>query len=200
MTTKSFRGKNLTVFSGFRGVDFSSSPLDVDGHRASDMENFISDFGILRKRHGFEQIREFTDGKGNRLPVCGIFHYKTDEVSHVIVHAGDRFLRLTENGYERIGADIGGLTATRSEVFAQKGRLYIIGCGDFLVYGTWDEGKTYELRRMYDSEDVYIPTTSIGIGGEEGAVTLDDVNLLTPRRKNKLNGVSAIHGDWSYSD
>lgn len=188
MTTKSFRGRNLTSLSGFKGVDFSSSPLDVDAHRASDMENFISDFGILRKRNGFQQMREFSDKDGNRFSVCGIFHYKTDEVSHMIVHAGDRFFRLTENGYERIGADIEGLTATRSEAYMQRGRMYIVGCGDFLVYGSFDNGETYELRSVYDGEGTYIPKTTINIGGEESMI-LDDVNLLTPRRRNTLGGV-----------
>lgn len=194
MSTKGFRGKNMTAFSGFRGVDFSSSPLDVDARRASDAENFISDFGILRKRNGWRQEREFVDGEGNRLPVCGIFPYKNGETVHVLVHAGDRFLRLTENGYERIGKGLEGLCATRSEAYMQKGRMYIVGCGDYLVYGTWDEGETYELRRVYDDEDTYIPVTTINIGWGEGDVsaTLDDVNLLTLWRKNRLNGVNVI--------
>jgi hypothetical protein len=194
MTTKSFHGKNLTSLSGFRGVDFSSSPLDVDGHRASDMENFVSDFGILKKRNGFRQIREFSDREGNRLSVCGIFHYTADDVSHVIVHAGDRFFRLTENGYERIGASIEGLTATRSEAYMQKGRMYIVGCGDLLVYGSFDGGVSYELKRVTDKGVVYIPTTTANISSAEHAVlgddrAIDEVNLLTPWRKNTLNGV-----------
>lgn len=199
MSTKSFRGKNMTAFSGFRGVDFSSSPLDVDVRRASEMENFISDFGILKKRNGWRQEREFTDGNGNRLPVCGVFPYKYGEITHVLIHAGDRFLRLTENGYERIDEGLSGICATRSEAYMQKGRLYIVGCGDFLVYGTWDEGKTYKLQRVYDEagDRTYIPVTTINIGASEGDVSaiLDGVNLLTPWRKNRLNGLPFYQED-----
>lgn len=204
MTTKSFYGKNLTTFSGFKGVDFSSSPLDVAPHRASNMENFISDFGILKKRNGYKQMREFSDKDGNRFPVCGIFSYKIGDVSHVLVHAGDRFLRLTENGYERVGAQLTGLTATRSEAYMQKGRMYIVGCGDFLVYGTWDGGATYELRRVYNDEDTYVPMTMTNISAdtapEDAAATLDDVNLLTPWRRNGLSGVVPTTLEGVYYD
>lgn len=200
MSTRSFRGRSLTSFSGFRGVDFSSSPLDVDMHRASEMENFVSDFGILKKRNGWRQERELVDAEGNRLPVCGVFPYKSGDVSHVLVHAGDRFLRLTENGYERIGKELSGLVAERSEAYLRGGRLYIIGCGDYLVYGSWDGGASFELRRVYDDEDTYIPVTTVNIGSSDIDVsaTLDAVNLLSPWRKNRLNGVVVTWG--SYED
>ena len=194
MSTKSFRGKNITSFSGFRGVDFSSSPLDVDARRASEMENFISDFGILKKRNGWKQEREFVTNDGERLPVCGVFAYKNGEATHVLVHAGDRFFRITDNGYERIGAELDGITATRSEAYLQKGRLYIVGCGDYLAYGLCKNKAgedVYDLWRVYDSESAYIPTTTINIGANEGDVSaiLDGINLLTPWRKNRLNGI-----------
>ena len=108
-------------------------------------------------------------------------------------------------GYDSIVADLGSmsnvtgaltLTDTRSQAFYQKGRLYIIGCGDYLVYGTWDEGKSYKLRRVADCEDTYVPTTTISIdhrgAAEQSQVTLDAPNRLTPYRKNQLVGASLV--------
>lgn len=189
MKTQSLGGKNLTSFSDFKGVDFSSSPMDVSPNRASDMENFISEFGINKKRNGWCEMREFSTAEDGRLSICGIFYYKTSAASHIIVHAGDRFYRLTENGYERIGASLNGLCATRSQAFMQKSRMYITGCGDYLVYGTWDDGKSYELRRVYEDEDTYIPVTSVSVGGSDIQGKLDDPNMLTPWRFNSCQGV-----------
>ena len=190
MKTQSIYGKNLTSFTDFKGVDFSSSPMDVSPNRASYMENFISEFGINQKRHGWCEMREFSTAADERLPICGIFRYETGAAPHIIVHAGERFYRLTESGYERIGEGLTRLTATRSQSFAQKGRMYIVGCGDYLVYGTWDEGKSYELRRVYDDEDTYIPVTSVSVGGSGQEGKLDAPNTLTPWRINRCVGVS----------
>ena len=195
MKTQSLYGKNLTSFTDFKGVDFSSSPMDVSANRASYMENFINEFGINQKRHGWCEMREFSTSEDERLPICGIFHYKTDAISHIVVHAGDRFYRLTESGYERIGIGIAGLLATCSQAFLQKDRMYIIGCGDYLVYGTWDDGKTFELRRVADDEDTYIPVTSVSVGGDGTQGKLDEPNAVTPWRINRCVGVDVTEYD-----
>lgn len=227
--------------SDFRGVDFSSSPLFVKSTRASDMCNLYNDYGKTRKRPGWRErlcIRDqATDAP---LRINGVFEYKMGEHRDVIIHAGTRFFRVTvdEQGqesaeditmsgtYERSRVDESLLTDERSQAFFMAGKMYVIGCGDYLVYGSWDEGKTFELRRVYDGEDTYIPTTTVSIDGEKvqivlngniGAAeirgayvhpnasglraTLDDVNLLTPWRKNKLQGwlsTKATDGTVSY--
>ena len=84
------------------------------------------------------------------------------------------------------------LTSTRSQAFFNKGKCYIVGCGDFLVYGSWDNGQTYELRRVANNEDTYIPTTTISIDDDTNETdirsTMEDVNLLSSLRKNQLLG------------
>jgi hypothetical protein len=81
----------------------------------------------------------------------------------------------------------------KSEGYLREHRLYIIGAGDYLVYGTWDDGISYELRRVEDDEDTYIPTTTININCFEGSAedvqgTLDEPNLLCKKRINRLVG------------
>ena len=203
----SVKKRNIWEISGFLGVDFSSSVLDVRQNRASYMKNLINDGGMTVKRPGWNQIVKITHN-GEATQINGIFEYINGSCRETIVHAGRRFYRLTgdfayeditpSSTYANAAIDIGRITDTRSSAFFAKDRMYITGCGDYLVYGTWDEGKNYELRRVYDNEDTYIPTTTISIdvdGADDSArAMLDDVNCMSPRRKNQLIGPSADSG------
>lgn len=131
-----------------------------------------------------------------------------------MVHAGKRFYRLLNNGGKYSVEDI-TLTSTylaarvntdkikdqRSQAFFNKGRAYIIGCGDYLVYGTWNGGESYELRRVANNEDTYIPTTTISIDNDEVSDdtrgSLDDVNCLSSKRINQLLGISETGKTWT---
>lgn len=216
----------------FRGVDFSTSPLQVKATRASEAVNFyLDDEGRMRKRPGWRERFCVRDEKTSEpLRINGIFEYKSGEHRDVIIHAGKRFFRMTvdEHGreaveditmsssHEQSRVDEGLLSDERSQTFFMAGKMYIIGCGDYLVYGSWDGGSTYELRRVYEGEDTYIPTTTVGINGENLSINasqndagewywkvdhiggsleiagqreaLEGVNLLTMWRKNKLRG------------
>ena len=211
----------------FRGVDFSTSPLQVKATRASEAVNFyLDDEGRMRKRPGWCELVRIRDEKDEPLRINGIFEYKSGDRRDVIVHAGKRFFRVTmdERGreaveditlsgtHEQSRVDESRLSDERSQTFFMAGKMYIIGCGDYLVYGSWDGGETYELRRVYKGEDTYIPTTTVGISGTDISIsirdktdtdwtilsgtntedvreTLEDVNLLTCWRKNKLRGI-----------
>ena len=209
-------GKTLRL-SEFRGVDFSNSPLKVKKTRASDAVNFyLDDEGRMRKRPGWRELLHICDDTGEPLSINGVFEYKNGEHRDVIVHAGRRFFRLktdangrataediTSSGTHEISkVDESCLADERSQAFSMAQRLYIIGCGDYLVYGSWDEGQTFELRRVYEGEDTYIPTTTVGIDADVtdyygydvsgSREALEDVNLLTRWRKNKLQGLKSI--------
>lgn len=163
-----------------KGVDFSSAPQKIASNRASYMKNMICDYGITRKRNGWNEKYKF-DGRIN-----GIFEYKRDDYDVILVHAGNKIYRYSNGSAEDITGSL-VLKDSRSQCFLGRERLYIIGCGNYLMYDTWDNGMTYELREVVDNEDNYIPTTTISIG------TMDDVtdkrafyeapNLLCNKRK-----------------
>ena len=189
------------VLSDFKGVDFSSSPFRVSPSRATQMKNLINEYGTNHKRPGWREIRDLKPfGSEESFAVNGMFEYRHGGHEVVIVHAGRKLYRinaasgisddLTE--YECISEGF-TLTDERSQAFYSGGRLYMVGVGDYLVYGSWDEGKSYELRRVYGDTDTYIPTTTISIDDDShesdtARATLDQINLLTPYRKNKLLG------------
>lgn len=206
--------KTLTL-GDFRGVDFSTSPLNVKPSRASNMVNLICDFGKTHKRSGWRE-RLTIEHEGKPVRINGIFNYEDGDHRDVIVHAGCRFYRLgvdAATGRE-VAEDITlsgthapsvvdpeRLKDVRSQAVYNRKRLYIIGCGDYLVYGSWDGGETFELRRVYNGEDTYIPVTSVGIDAASNIITpdgtaqassyatLDDVSYMTSWRKNKLQGI-----------
>jgi hypothetical protein len=207
------RERRTLTLGDFRGVDFSTSPLNVKANRASNMVNLICDFGKTHKRSGWrERLTIRHEGKAQRIN--GIFNYEDGDHRDVIVHAGCRFYRLTvdaDTGRE-VAEDITlsgthapsvvdpeRLEDVRSQAVYNRKRLYIIGCGDYLVYGSWDGGESYQLRRVCNGEDTYTPVTSIGIDAihytearASSAEVLEDVSYTTSYRKNKLQGYTTF--------
>ncbi len=191
----SLKDRSLLSMGGYRGMDTSQSPLDVSENRSTDARNLTIEEGIVQKRPGWVQEAKF-DGNIN-----GVWIYRTPDTEQVIAHIGARFYRLDTSSVPYGRTDItlsstveklkpGTLKDQRSQAFLSRDRLYIVGCGDYLVYGTWDGGESYELRRVYGGTDTYIPITTQSIGGSSSSdrgEVLDDVNLLTPWRKNILS-------------
>lgn len=209
-TSVSVKERLSFQLNGFKGVDFSSSPLNVLPTRATEMRNFINEYGVNRKRNGWNELIRFKDGQGNDLRINGIYTLVDGSVKKTIVHAGKKFFLLTKSGgaytktditntstYAEAAVDTTILKDQRSQTFLSGGKLYIIGCGDFLVYGSWDNGSTYELRRVFNNSDTYVPTTTISIDDDSAVdtsrATLDDINLLTNKRINQCLGVDAAN-------
>lgn len=198
----------------FKGVDFSSSPLKVQTNRATDMSNFINEYGVNKKRNGWNELIRIKHNGVNQK-INGIYSFQIDKEDITLVHAGKRFYRLSYNPstkqysytditssstYADAGVVTSRLTDSRSQMFLANGKAYFIGCGDFLVYGKY--GNSLQLRRVYNNEDTYIPTTSISIDND-AAITdtnravLDSVNVLTNKRKNQLLGVSTTNATFT---
>lgn len=212
-TNISLKTRRTLQLSDFKGVDFSSSALSVRRDRASNMRNFINEYGVNKKRNGWNELIKIKYG-GQSQRINGIFEYVNGSRREVLVHAGRRFYRLVKSGGRYSVVDI-TLTSTytpskvntakikdqRSQAFFNKGRAYIIGCGDYLVYGTWNEGASYELRRVANNTDTYIPTTTISIDNDsvsdDTRGSLDDVNCLSSRRINQLLGTSETNKTWT---
>lgn len=216
-TEISLKERQVLQFGDFKGVDFSSSPLRVAVNRATDMKNFINEYGVNRKRNGWNELIRIKDGQGNDLKINGIFNYQNGSTKKTIVHAGKKFFTLDYNAitgeysvtditnsstYADAAVVAANIEDKRSQCVISKGRLYIIGCGDFLVYGTWNNGTSYELRRVYNNSDTYIPTTTISIDDDSveddtNRATLDDINLLTNKRINQLLGVDSANKTYT---
>ena len=73
-TSTSSKERKVIQLNGFKGVDFSSSPLDVATTRAIDMKNFLNDYGSNRKRNGWKQVADFFG-----MSVCSMCSFVDDD-------------------------------------------------------------------------------------------------------------------------
>lgn len=182
---------------GFKGVDLTSQDVLVHQSRASYMRNFFLKNGALVKRSGWRELYRI---EGERIN--GIFTFDDGSVKETLVHAGTGLYRVTKgsSGYTCTNitqtssveaAKVLALTDRRTSVFQNNGRLFIVGAGPLMAYGKWTEGG-YELRKVRGCGEEYVPTTTININDEtvENDIrsTLDEVNMLTPKRINRLVG------------
>lgn len=197
-------------YSGFRGIDTSNSAMEVDNAHATITKNFVLKNNLLSKRNGTSQVARIKDKRIN-----GCWQLRTVEDGeiqiHTIVHAERGFYRvifgdpsntyydlLSKNGAGANLSHEGKSYKVESNLIRDErsfgtelnGKLYI-ACGDLLVYGKYDG--IYELRRVYENTDTYIPTTTISIDCKSNTTdtnveTLEDINLLTRWRKNTLVG------------
>ena len=188
-----------------RGVDLSSSPLNVSPSRASYMRNMISKGGVNHKRNGWNEIASFKDKNGNELAINGIWEYVHPDTKDksLIVYAGTQFFKCDYDftALEKIPVEAGDdINGEKCKAYYKDGLLWIIGCGDYLVY----DGET--ISRVENSKYAYAPVTTMNITeppldfselypGEE----LEDINLLTNKRKNKIIGKSGSYNSTYYN-
>lgn len=204
----SLKDRKVYTFGDFRGVDFSTSPYLVAKNRAISAQNLIYENGTVRKRTGWECLCK-VPGRIN-----GLFSFEIENETITLVYAGKRFYMLIWNEklekynyrditssctYMHAEIDQAKLVERRIQLYVNKNKAYIIGCGDYLVFGKW--GGDFELRRVFDNEDTYIPTTTINIDNDdvndENRASLDAVNLLSSYRINEMLGVDAESATWS---
>ena len=189
------------TFDNFRGVDFSTSPFKVAKNRATKAQNLIFKDGVVRKRTGWKMLWKFEE------KINGLFNFELNDESITLAYVGTTFYRLYQDAEtkEYVSEEIAlpegvlELKNDRIQVFINNNKAYIIGCGDYLVYGKF--GEDYELRRVYADEETYVPTTTINIDhdgvNDTVRAVLDSVNILTPYRKNELLGVDEPSATWT---
>lgn len=185
--TQGQRPRKQYTLSGFKGVDYSSSPLDVAKYRAAKMQNFLLEDGTLHKRKGWEQAAQF-DGQIN-----GLWPFDDGDKQCVIVHAGtDIYAWDSASGTKtKLTGDISTIADRRSYAVYKNKKLYIL-CGDYLAYGHFsdsDDG-AYELRTVAGDTDTYVPTTSIRGAVDDTTAyseSVDNVNMLSIYRRNVFN-------------
>lgn len=159
-----------TVYGTFLGADFSTDPSLVDRRRSPLCTNIIADAGGLpEKRRGWRTIHRL-NGK-----VYGLFYGVFENRWKTIVHAGTKLYEWSDTKEPEEIMD--GLPEHRSKAANMGNKMWIVTGGGFIVY----DGETAQWVR--DSA-AYIPTTIITRTPTGGGVAYEDINMLTPYRKN----------------
>lgn len=193
-----------------RGVDLTSSPLNVSHSRASYMRNMINEGGINKKRHGWNEIAYFENPDGNTLPVNGIWEYKHPDTGDksLIVYAGTSFFKCNYDFTAQEEIDVESdaeVNGEKCRAYYKDGLLWLIGCGDYLVY----DGES--IQKVENSKYAYAPITMLNLTPSQihendesvtfeasGGVTYEDVNLFTRKRRNKLIGKTGSYKSVTY--
>lgn len=171
MSKKSGVSIQRTVYAAFRGADFSTDPSLVDRTRSPLCTNIIADGGGMpQKRDGWRVLHELT-GKVNGL-FTGVFGGTRKNLAHV----GTKLYVWDDDTTP--AQLLTGLPDHKSRAAYLAGKLWIVTGGGFYVY----DGAAAE--RVYGSAGAYIPTTVITRMPTGGGVSYEDVNMLTPYRKN----------------
>lgn len=172
------------MYSGFRGVDFRGEECEL--FRSPDSLNMWRDYketDSVRTRPGMELFYDFSS-----VPlhgdILGLYFYKGE----LLVHIEGGLFKVKDGKFDFIqGVYLS--TKNRSHGFVYKDKFYIM---DGVEYYCYDGNTATALYQ--DSWDLwyddygYVPTTTIGRKPEGGGTPYEDVNMLSPFRKNSFLG------------
>lgn len=165
-------------YINFRGVDFTGK--DVSLYRSPNALNMWKNYKGLGKcvetRPDIELFKNFDN------TIFGLFFYTINTIEHMIIHCGVSLFDYNMTTKEITTIKATGMNPRRSESFIYNNIFYIKDGINYLEY----DGVTCK------QVEGYIPTTTISRNPTGGGTTYEDVNLLTPYRKNSFcaDGIS----------
>lgn len=159
-----------TIYSTFRGADFSTDPSLVERYRSPLCTNIIADGGGMpQKRSGWRTLHEL-EGRVN-----GIFSAPFSGETKKLAHVGTKLYLFDDD--EEPDEIAAGLPDRKSRSAYMNGKLWIVTGGGYWVYDGTDAERVSEAG-------AYVPTTVITRMPTGGGVSYEDINMLTPYRKN----------------
>lgn len=161
-----------TIYATFRGADFSTDPTLVDRTRSPLCTNIMSDAGGMpQKRPGWRTIKAFDK------PIWGIHYGVFNSTVKKLVHMGTKLYEFTDSG--TVTTLVNGMPQAKSRSAFMGGKLWIVtGSGFYCYDGT--------LCQRVDAMSCYIPTILITRQPSGGGTSYENVNLITPWRKEQF--------------
>ena len=167
----------IRTYSSFRGVDFTSDPAIVNLSRSPDALNVWKNYEdtqgeCIETRPGYQKLGNFNEY------IYGFYIFK----GKAIIHAGNNLYlwnNFPSNPAEEKIILKDDMNTQKSSFAIFDDNLYILDGLHYLVY----DGEN--LKNVVDT-DTYIPTTTIGRDPSGGGEMFEDVNLLSPYRKNSF--------------
>ncbi|WP_288910802.1 hypothetical protein [uncultured Thomasclavelia sp.] len=155
-------------YHSIRGVDFSQRKDEVSLYRSPDMinlwKNYKNSNGLcIETRPGLELLKEYTDN------IYGLYFYTYNNERHLIVHSGTKL-------YDNDNMIYDGLEEHSSSFFVYGTKLYLLDSKKYYVYN----------GEVFKEVEGFIPTTTISRGPLGGGNKIQDVNYLSPYRKNSF--------------
>lgn len=167
------QSKNYFSIDNFLGVDFTSSPIEVDKKRSPNAVNIINNDGFNETRNGYKILKHF-DGKIN-----GIWNFDLPNKEIIIVHSGTKLFEC-ETDFSSCIELLSNLKDDRSVGIYFSGYLVIFDGKRTIIYTYVENGSNV----AYLDESGYIPTTSVGRDSSGGGTDYEKINLMSPYRIN----------------
>nr|DAS12528.1 MAG TPA: hypothetical protein [Caudoviricetes sp.] len=165
--------KNYYSIENFLGVDFSSSPLEVDKRRSPNSYNMTNKNGYLETRNGYELICKV----GERIN--GIWNIDLIDKELNIVHSGNSLYEFSDD-FKSSKKILTNLNDNLSTGIYLGGYLVIFDGKRTIIYHNTENG----YKAEYVDEKGYIPTTSIARNSTGGGTDYEKINLMSPYRIN----------------
>ena len=113
--------RHTTVYSSFKGVDFSSDTTKIDNARSPYAPNVVSDSGgYPQKRTGWRELQRV------KAPVNGLFRTVLDGTVYWLAHGGDTLYRFFPGGGQQPVVLKTGLNDGFSAGFTAGGFFYLL--------------------------------------------------------------------------
>lgn len=167
------QSKSYYSIDNFLGVDFTSSPIEVDKKRSPNAVNMINNNGYNETRNGYEIIKKL-DSRIN-----GIWNIDIPNEEILLVHAGTKLYKIDSN-FKKVEELLNDLNDERSTGIYFSDYLTIFDGKRAIIYGNTENG----YKAEYIDEIGYIPTTSVGRDSSGGGTDYEKVNLMSPYRIN----------------
>jgi len=158
-------GKLITRnYAAFRGVDFSDRQDEVNLYRSPDALNMWKNYKrengkCIETRPDVELLAEYSN------TISGLFFYGEG----YLVHSGTKLYNGDTEIYSNMAEHKSNYFVYRDKVYIQDGTNYLV----------WDGSTVKSVE-----EDAYVPRTTISKPPSGGGVIYQDVNLLSPYRRN----------------
>lgn len=167
------QSKSYFSIDNFLGVDFTTSPIEVDKRRSPNAKNIINYNGYNETRHGYEIAKDFS------LRINGIWNVDLPTKEIFLVHAGTKLYECTTD-FLTCTEILSGMADERSQAVYIGDYLTIFDGSRAIIYTGTETG--YKVSFL--DESGYIPTTSIGRDSSGGGTDYEKINLMSPYRIN----------------
>ncbi|MCR5145969.1 MAG: hypothetical protein K6B70_01275 [Clostridia bacterium] len=166
------------IYGNFAGVDFTNSNVALN--RSPDSLNMWKNYRNSIGKH--IETRPDVEKILNLQNVFGVFFYQINNELHKIVHSGTSLYDIYNETQRLIYS---GMNPRKSQSFIYANIFYI---KDGLHYLEYDGTTCAEVQG-------YVPTTTISKAPTGEGTVYEDVNVLTPKRKNSFlaDGTSTIY-------
>lgn len=180
-----------TYYENLKGVDYSRDITEVTRTRTPEGLNMISDDGGNPiKRRGWRKIADLNCGKVLEI----IFHEDDlssyDRLKKYVIGSTGIYAVVTQNGVQN-NVTMLEATITSASYFMFNGEVYVfVNGGMYKLAGITATGI---------SDEAYVPEVTISKNPDgTGGVSLESVNLLTPKRKFSFLGNSTDKDYYLY--